>query len=217
MNDIPTTFNQMVEERFRYLVDEYGFRIIKIGTGFQHTTTAEGYVEYESATSFVTVTGEWYWNGITLGHSQDDRRFALSTGLIYEYMSLTPEEREIICSQDPRDNRTAARLIVSKILQHEKKQSASKAEEINSQLSEHAQWLKQYAAPFLRGDFSQWLEIYEYKVSKMIGELKRSGRNEYCLRFVRNDENGKPVYVQEHAFSKSLDYLARLRTEANPE
>src|SRR5512139_501811 len=118
MNDIPANFNQMVEERFRYLVDEYGFQIIKIGSGFQHTPIAEGYVEYESPTSFVTVTGEWYWNGITLGRSQDDRRFSLSTGLIYEYMSLTPEEREINCSQDPKDNRTAARLIVSKILEH---------------------------------------------------------------------------------------------------
>jgi hypothetical protein len=182
MNDIPATFNFMVAERFRYLVDQYNFSIIKTGDGFQNR--------------------------------RDDRRYSLSSELVQEYTFSTPEERAIVCSQDPRDFRTAACLVVSKKLHHDKRQFSNKAAEIDSQLSDHARWLKQYAEPFLKGDFSQWLEIYEYKIARMIGELKRSGRSEYCLRFVGIDQKGKPAYVQEHIFIKSLDYIAGLRTQA---
>ena len=205
------TFNSMVEEHFHYLIDEYNFRVVKVREEIQHDVAAEGYVEYESPTTFVTVTGEWYWNGVVFGRSKDDRRFSLSAEQIYEYISLTPDERGLVCSHDPNDDRAAALLVASKELQHEKRHFDSKAEEIDSQLSDHAGWLKIYAEPFLTGDFSQWLEIYEYKVSRMIAELKRSGKKEYSLRLAGKDENGKAIHINEHVFIKSLDYLAQLR------
>jgi hypothetical protein len=60
VNDIPATFNHMIPERFRYLIDQYNFSIIKTGDGFQYSRIAEGYVELASPTTFVTVTGERY-------------------------------------------------------------------------------------------------------------------------------------------------------------
>lgn len=208
------TFNKMVMEHFQYLIEDYHFKIIEISDHVQRDVKVEGFVEYQSSFTFVTITGEWYWNGVAFGWIKDARKFALSSELIHEFVSLTAKERGMVCSPDPKDNRTARNLVNSKRLQHVKREFSSNAEEKDSQLADHARWLRQYADPFLRGDFSRWREIYEYKVARMIGEHKRAGKSEWGLRYAGTDATGKPIHEKQHIFQSSLDYLAASREEA---
>jgi hypothetical protein len=77
----------------------------------------------------------------------------------------------------------------------------------------HAYWIRQYADPFLRGDFSVWLEIHEYKLARMIGEVRQSGKREVKGRFVGLSPARKAIYAREHMFQSDVDYLARLKAE----
>ncbi len=78
---------------------------------------------------------------------------------------------------------------------------------------EHAYWIRQYADPFLRGEFSLWLAVHEYRLAKMIGEVRQSWKREISPRFVGLTEDRKAVYVREHMFQNDIDYLARLKAE----
>jgi hypothetical protein len=53
------TFNVMVIAHFGYLTDEYNFRVDKI-LHHDPDVKLEGFVEFQSPTTFVSVTGEWY-------------------------------------------------------------------------------------------------------------------------------------------------------------
>jgi hypothetical protein len=206
------TFNMTVIDHFGYLVREYRFWV---GNILDHDPDImlEGFVEFQSHTTFVSVAGEWYVTEVRFGRVMDDRKFAISAELVHEFLSLTPEQREIVCSRDPRDKHEARLLIASKQLHYEKREFANGAEETEHEVIDHARWLRQYADPFLRGDFSLWLAIHKYRLAKMIGDLRRSGKREVRRRFVGLTEGRKAIYVQEHMFQGGLDYLARLKAE----
>ena len=205
-------FNMMVIAHFGYLVGEYSFWVDKI-LHDDPDVKLEGFVEFQSPTTFVSVAGEWYGMEVSFGRAIDDRAFALSVGLVHEFLSLTPEQRQIVCSPDPRYKHEAKLLLESRQLQYEKCEFTNGAEETEHQVIDHARWLRQYAEPFLHGDFSLWLAIHEYKLAKMIGELRRSGKREVRGRLVGLTEGRKAVYVQEHMFQRDVDYLAQLKAE----
>ena len=121
------TFNMMVLEHFGYLVSEYNFRVDK---DLQNDPDfrLEGFVEFQSPTTFVSVAGEWYDMEVSFGRVMDDRKFAISVGLVHEFLSLTPEQRQIVCSQDPRHKQEARLLIASQQLQYEKREFTNGAE-----------------------------------------------------------------------------------------
>jgi len=202
----------MVIDHFGYLVCEYHFWLGKI-LDHDPDIMLEGFVEFQSPTTFGSVTGEWYATEVRFGRAIDDRKFAVSVGLVHEFLSLTPEQREIVCSPDPRHKHEARLLIASKQLHYEKHEFTDGAEETEHQVIDHARWLRQYADPFLRGDFSLCLPIHEYRLARMIGEVRQSWKMEISRRVVGLTEGRKPVYVQEHMFQREVDYLARLKAE----
>jgi hypothetical protein len=207
------TFNMMVIDHLGYLISEYNFRVEK-NLRTHPNFELEGFVEYQSPTTFVSVAGEWYDTEVSFGRAIDDRTFALSVGLVHEFLSLTPEQRQIVCSLDPRHKKEARQLIASQQLHYEKREFTNCAERTEQEVIDHARWLRQYADPFLRSDFSLWLEIYEYKLAKMIGEVRQSWKRESSPRFVGLTEDRKAIYVREHMFQSDVDYLARLKTES---
>jgi len=209
------TFNMMAVAHFGYLVGEYNFRVEK-SLHTHPNFKLEGFVEFQSPTTFVSVAGEWYDTEVSFGRVMDDRKFALSIGLVHEYLSFTPEEREIICSHDPRRKKESRLLIASKQLQYEKHEFANGDEETEYRVIDHARWLRQYADPFLRGDFSLWLALHEYRLAKMIGEVRQSWKREVSRRdvgMIGTTAGRKLIYVKEHMFQSDVDYLARLKSE----
>lgn len=209
------TFNKMVLKHFEYLVSDYGFRVDK---NWQRDPDIrwEGIVEYVSPTAFVSIEGGWVDVEVNFGRVGDDRKYSVSIGLLHEFLSITPEERKTICSYDPRRKKEARLLIASKQLHYEKNGLAHGEEETESWVADHARWLRQYADPFLRGDFSLWLAIHEYKLAKMIGEVRQSWRREvsrHAVDMISTGAGRKLVYVNEHMFQSDVDYLARLKAE----
>jgi hypothetical protein len=211
-NNMQETFNMMVIEHFGYLVSEYHFWVGKI-LDHDPDIMLEGFVEFQSPTTFVSVAGEWYGTEVSFGRATDERKFTLSVELVHEFLSLSPEQREIVCSPDPQHKHEARLLIASKRLHYEKREFTNRTEETEHEVIDHARWLRQYADPFLRGDFSLWLPIHEYRLARMIGELRQSWKREVRRRFVGLAEGWKAVHVREHMFQRDVDFLAQLRAE----
>ena len=202
-----TTFFSMVMNNFQYLVDEYGFAVIKAENS-ERNPEIEGRVEFETPTTFVTVSSEQWAVGAAVGRLKDDKyRFFLNPATIHEYIVLTESDKKLVCSLDAKDNRKAKAIIHQTRLLHSKDNSNSVIEDINSQLADYSRWLRQYAEPFLRGDFSQWLELYEYKVIRSRAAHIRSGKEELVRVTGRNKDE------RESIFQSILDYLEKLREE----
>lgn len=209
------TFNKMVLEHFGYLVSDYDFQVSR---SWQRDPDfrLEGVVEYVSPTTFVSIIGGFIDVEVSFGRIGDEPKYSVSIGLLHEFLSITSKEREIICSHEPRHKKESRLLIASKQLHYEKHGLAHGDEETESWVADHARWLRQYADPFLRGDFSLWVAIHEYKLAKMIGEVRQSWRREVSRRAVDMISTGagrKLVYVKEHMFQSDIDYLARLKAE----
>jgi hypothetical protein len=202
-----TTFFSMVMKHFQYLIKDYGFVVKKVEET-ERAPEIEGRIEFESLTTFVIISGEQWAAGTSVGRIKDDRqRYFLNPAEIHEYLSLTEFDKKLLLSLDPKDNRKA-RIVSNQIrLLHNKKDSSSIIEDIDNQLSDYSKWLRQYAEPFLRGDFSQWLGIYEYKIARNRAAYIRSGKEEF-VRVVGRSKDEK-----ESIFQNSLDYLKSLREE----
>src|SRR6266545_6124 len=134
------TFNMMAVAHFGYLVGEYNFRVEK-SLRTHPNFKLEGFVEFQSPTTFVSVAGEWYDTEVSFGRVMDDRKFAISAELVHEFLSLTPEQRQIVCSLNPRHKKEARQLIASQQLQYEKREFANDAERREHELMEHAYWI----------------------------------------------------------------------------
>jgi hypothetical protein len=202
-----TTFFSMVMNNFQYLIAEYGFAVIRTENS-EHHPEIEGRIEFETTTTFVTVSSEQWAVGAAVGRVKDDKyRFFLNPATIHEYIVLTESDKKLVCSLDAKDNRKAKTIIHQTRLLHSKDNHNSVIEDINSQLADYSRWLRQYAEPFLRGDFSQWLELYEYKVIRSRAAHIRSGKEEFVRTVGQNKDERISI------FQSSLDYLEKLREE----
>jgi hypothetical protein len=202
-----TNFFSMAMNHFQYLVTDYGFAVKKVEKS-ERVPEIDGRVEFETSTTFVTVSSEQWAAGASVGRAQDDKyRFFLNPLIIQEYFVLTASDKKLVCSLDPKDEQKAKMILYRVRLLHNKNTTNTAVEDINGQLFDYSIWLRQYAEPFLRGNFSQWLEIYEYKVSRLRAAHIRSGKEE----FVRTTGQNKNERIS--IFQNSLDYLEKLREE----
>jgi len=200
-------FYSMVMKHFNYLVTDYGF-VVKKAEISENRSQTEGRIEFETATTFVTVSGEQFGADACVGRLKDDKYYhCLDPRAIYEYLSLTQADKEIICSFNPSDDRKARVIVHQNRLLHSKRDSSNHVEDIENQIADNSRWLRQYAKPFLRGDFSRWLEIYEFMVTRQRAERARAGKDE-LVQVVGRGKNHR-----ESVFQSSLDYLERLRKE----
>lgn len=201
------SFFSMAMKHFQYLISEYGFTVNKVERS-ERDPVIEGRIEFETPYTFVTVSGEQWGVGASVGRMKDDRyRFFLDPRTIYEYQSLTEAEKQLVCSFDRKDDRKARILMHQLKLIHHKNDSNSVVEDIESQLADYSKWLRQYAEPFLRGDFSRWLEIYEFTVNRQRAEYIRSGKEEMVRTVGPNKDERISI------FQGGLDYLVKLREE----
>lgn len=205
------TFVKIVQNHFSFLVRDFGF-ILSSATESPRGEQLEGDVQYISNVTLININctrGEqpYLW----LGRVQDGKRHLLPLQVIYEYASLSNEQKSIVLS--PSEGRQAASLLNKKQLPRFVSLSDDKEERVKLQLENYARYLREYALPFLKGDFSQWLEIWEYQVEKLTVEYSRTGRSEF-VPIVATDENGQlRVTGKQHVFKESLDYISALKGE----
>ena len=79
-------------------------------------------------------------------------------------------------------------------------------------MKNYANWLKDHAALCLKGDFSRWPEIYEYKIHRARADHLRKGKDE--LGYVQvKDENGDWKLTRQSIFKDELEHIERLKEE----
>jgi hypothetical protein len=113
------------------------------------------------------------------------------------FFSLSKAEKKLVLSHDPKDD-YRINLLLDSLSLYKKTEFIASDERLDYKLTHCAVSLRKYAEPFLSGDFSQWLELYEYKVEKMRADYYRNGRDTSILYVAKLDENKKPVYEKNN-------------------
>jgi hypothetical protein len=208
-----STFVKMVQSQFQFLINDFGF-ILSSVTESPRGDYWEGDVQYTSRAAWINVNctrGES--PSVWVGRTQDKEKHSLPIQVIYEYMTLSKEEKRIVLSFS--EGRQAVSLLNKKQLARLISLPDNVEERMSLQLENYARYLRDYAMPFLQGDFSQWLAIWEYHVEKLIVEHKRAGRPEF-VPIVTTDDNGQlRITGKQHVFKDNLDYVGELRSEPN--
>jgi hypothetical protein len=202
-------FTTQVLKSFRYLLDEYQFEIIHDDS----QDMFDGWIVFASGSTFVGVFGEHAAVGAPIGRRRDFHkkdRPEISWRTIYQFRFFSPEEKKLVCSHDPADEHTATGLLFLPKL-YERKRSEDVVEDISFQIDEEAKNVKKYGDFLLRGDFSQWLEIFEFKVAMQMAEYARKHHKEYSVADMRIGSDGKLFEKRKRTMWQ--DYLEELRRE----
>jgi hypothetical protein len=205
------TFTEKAKKHFQFLVDKYGFTINHEQVS-DRSPSWEGVVQYTSRTTFVDINKEAMSGvGVGFGRLKDAKKPSLTAKIVYEYKALSSQERAIVLSFNPQDDAKASKLVQSKGLPWSGRLDDAE-EELEHQLTEEARWLCQYADPFLRGDFSQWKEIFEYQIGKVRGEYARrhAGKDMVSLITKRGEDGIMHILGEKTLWD---DYLEELRKE----
>ena len=205
------TFVEKVKKHFSFLMEEYGF-VVTHEENSKRGSEIEGVVIYSSQSTIVSVNGENGGVGVGFGRTKDSINQKLTVQIVYEFENLDSADRAIVISHNPLDDVRARALVLSKELSRGTRMDSIE-QDVERQLAEHAHWLNQYADSFLRGDFTHWLEIYEYQVQRMRAEYIRSGKEEF-VKEVGLDKSGKlSVLGKRSTFQSNLEYLEKLKIE----
>jgi hypothetical protein len=207
------TFVKIVQHNFQFLITEFGFMLSKAMES-PRGEQWEGNVQYMTNLAFIDLSctrGELPSLGI--GRTKDKGSHLLSIRVIHEYMNLSMEEKRAVLSAS--EGRQADIILGRKQLLGPTLRSDSMEERNKLQLDAYTKCLYEEALPFLKGDFSQWLAIWEYHVEKLIVENTRAGQPEF-VPVVRTDDSGqRRVIGKQPLFKKSLDYIKELQDEQN--
>lgn len=207
------SFYYIALKYFNYLVTDYNF-ILRDLKDDPEASDFEGRIEFESPTTFVTISGLKWTTGVIIGRAKDNRNIHfLDPYVVYEFRNLSEADKKIVCSHAPLDDRKAREIIFNFRLSSKRINKGNTLENIEAELIEYSNWLRQYSEAFLRGDFSQWLNVYEYKVVRTQAEYARSGKSEIGLRIIGKEPSGKPLYEKRSIFQDDIDYLETLKEE----
>jgi hypothetical protein len=211
------TFVQIAEQHFEYLTKDYSFeKILSEESPRDHRW--EGWLEYCSKSTYIEIECTRGENpSISIGRKKDvinkdkKRQHLLSIDLIYEYATLTQPEKDTVTSLLER--RKAGEILYKSQLFFQLPNADSFEQQMELRLAVYASFVRKYAQPFLRGDFSQWPEIWDYSVKKGIAQQVDYGRSEY-IDVVVPDGNGKFRRVgKKHLYQDKLDYIKQLKAE----
>ena len=79
--------------KFKYLISDYGFAV-KIVDESQRNPQIEGRIEFETATTFVTVSCDQWVISVSFGRVKDDKyRFFLYPEIVHEYFVLSEADK----------------------------------------------------------------------------------------------------------------------------
>lgn len=229
-----TTFVQIIQEKFEFLIKNYGFALVST-TESPGDHQWEGKVIYATSTTYLTAEctrGESPLIHISrVKDNPTPPKILKGTGLmyldlIYEYMVLENNEREIVVSIKLEDREKAEQIAHNAHLNLHSQFLKIKdyGEQLAARMSVYGELLRKYAEPFLLGDFSFWVDMHEYSVAKKIAQSVRSGYINFG--FYENGtlkSYGKKQYeenrmdyldkLKKHVYRGSLEYIEKLRSE----
>jgi hypothetical protein len=208
------TFTDKVKKHFGYLEKEYDFRITLEGNADVRPQT-DGVVKYASNTTLIIIDSETGQAAVRFVRIQDDERYYLDPVSIHEYLNTSEEEKRILLSKDIK-NQDVANTIFNKTFLLSSPDWKTSREDIHKnlekQLKNYANWLKENNELCLLGNFSRWPEFYEYKINRLIADELRRGGKEVVLAVVK-DENGAFKTIERPIFHREREHLNKLRKE----
>ena len=205
------TFAGLAQNYFQFLVDEFHFTLL-LATESPRDEPWEGNVQYATKTTYVEVNctrGEM--PALWLGRTKDQKRYLMPIQVIYEYISLSEDEKKIVLTVS--EERRAISILHDKQLPLQSSQSNDAEEHMRFQLINYANRLRNFASPLLRGDFSQWLGIWEYHLEKLVVENARAGRSEFVPVIATDKSGHNRIIGKQSVFKNSFDYINELKGE----
>jgi hypothetical protein len=209
------SFVDKVKKYFYYLESEYGFRISSQSNPDTRPHT-DGFVEYTSDTTTVVIDSETGYASVWFYRTQDGKKHYLDPVAIHEYVTTTDKEKELLLSTNPQNQRDASLLFNQKFLLNQggwkSKDNETTEDKLETRLKNYAEWLESHANLCLKGDFSQWPNLYEYKIHRARADELRRGKDD--LVYVKlKDANGNSKLIKQSMFKDDFEYIEKLKKE----
>src|SRR5687767_6211205 len=137
------TFVKIVQNHFCFLINDFGFTLSS-STESPRGDNWEGDVKYKTKTTLINLNctrGEY--PSMWIGRTQDKKEHSLPIQVIYEYMTLSKEEQELVLSLP--GGRQAAILLNKKQLAQLIPKTQNIEDRMNIQLEAYASYLREYA------------------------------------------------------------------------
>jgi hypothetical protein len=211
---IPPDFYELVKKWYGFLESQYGFRL-RFENSAAPGHAADGMVEYRTASTAVVIDSDRGAASVWFYRIQDGKQFCLTPVAIDEYLHTSADEKALLLSTDPRDFPAASALSNRKLLLNQpawRYQGLKTFEELEKCLENDAGWLREHAGLCLTGDFSRWLEFYEYKVERARAESLRRGEDELVRAMVK-DAEGNWQMTKRLIFADQLEHIEKLKKE----
>ena len=207
------TFVDKVNRHFDFL-EKYGFKVV-LAINSKIRPQTDGVVKYASKSLLLIIDSEIGQAALRLVRLQDDERFYLDPVSIHEYLVTNDYEKKTLLSRD-EINRELANEIFSKkyLLSSPEWKSEGKDihEDLEKRLKNYAGWVKDNSDLWLSGNISQWPEMYEYKINRLVAdELRRSGKG--VVKAVVKDEKGVLKTIERPIFQREMEHLHKLKKE----
>lgn len=211
MNDM--TFVDRVKKHFNYLESEFGFRIIFANNSEVRSQT-DGMVKYESDTAVILIDSETGYVTVKFARVVDGEKYYLTPIDVYEYLNTSEKEKELLLSTNPKDQPAASALFNEKFLLNQPgwKGNQGTIQDLEKELGNFSNWLKEHANLSLKGDFSQWPRFYEYKIYRARADHLRRGKDE--LGYARaKDAEGNWRLIKQSIFKDKLEHVEKLKKD----
>lgn len=206
-------FVDRVKKHFSYLEDIYDFKI-SFESNSQVRPQTDGIVEYSSDSTVVVIDSETGYAGVKFYRTKEGKKYYITPVDIFEYRNTNDKEKRLLLSTNPKDQTAASALFNQKFLLNQPKWRGSKGtvDDLEKELENFANWLKEHANLCLLGDFSHWPEFYEYKIHRARADHLRMGKDE--LGYVRvKDAEGNWKLIKQSIFKDKLEHAEKWKRE----
>lgn len=212
-------FVQVVKEKFGYLVADYGFRVSDFSRS-PRDYLWEGKIIYAATSTCIHIEctrGES--PSFYIGRIKDDvlsiegkGSYRISFRIIYEYLLASNNQRNIITSL--ADRKHAQKIInQEKNINREMPVINDPEKQRVAEIDMYAKLIRKHAEPFLLGDFSLWLDLWEYLLAREIATQLDDGRSEYIDVVVPDGKGKFKIIGKKHIYQNWMDYIDKLKKE----
>ncbi len=211
MNDL--TFTDRVKKHFSYLESKYRFRVTNESSSTVRPQT-DGAIEYISDMTGVLIDSETGYVSIRFYRIKDSKNHYITPVDIHEYLSTNEHEKQLLLSTDPKNQVSASALFNDKFLLNQPawKGSRGTVPDVERELGNFANWLRENANLCIEGDFSQWPKFYEYKIHRARADRLRRGKDEMGYARVQ-DKDGTWKFIKQSIFKEDLEHVEKLKKE----
>ncbi|MEJ2607866.1 MAG: hypothetical protein P8Z41_14500 [Anaerolineales bacterium] len=180
------TFVEIANRKFNFLTKEFGFRVIS-RTESPRGERWEGSLEYATDKTYIQIAcTRNEWPTLEIGRLQDNKEYLVGVDVIHLYNKTSTDEKMVLTSQeiDKTTKNKVSQILRAKHILNTISRSGDNATRMDAILSIYAANLREYAGDFLKGNFSNWLDVFSFQLEMTRGDYIRSGKDEFALHML---------------------------------